>query len=49
MFSVFLYTTYYAQCGVRRAVSKEYLKGKDWSERYRVGLLALNLFGILKP
>jgi len=28
---------------------REYLKGKDWNERYRVGLFALNIFGILEP
>jgi hypothetical protein len=28
---------------------REYLRGKDWDERQRVGLGALTRFGVLKP
>jgi hypothetical protein len=32
-----------------RVSPREYLKGKDWDERKRVGLEALTKFGVLKP
>ena len=28
---------------------REYLRGKDWSERYRIGLKVLSDHGVLKP
>jgi len=28
---------------------REYLRGKDWNERYKVGIQALVKFGVLKP
>jgi hypothetical protein len=28
---------------------RDYLRGKDWDERRRVGLEALTRFGVLKP
>jgi hypothetical protein len=28
---------------------RDYLRGKDWSERYRIGLQALIQHGVLKP
>lgn len=32
-----------------RLTPREYLSGKDWNERQRVGLIALRKFGVLKP
>jgi hypothetical protein len=32
-----------------RLTPREYLSGKDWDERQRVGLLALREFGVLRP